>query len=41
MRARTSLLFAVLLLAAAAYGFNISNVWVIPQILAGPRATKL
>ncbi len=28
----------LLLLAAAAYGFNISNTWVIPQILAGPRA---
>src|SRR5262249_18046638 len=29
----------LLLIAAGAYGFNISNVWVIPQILAGPRAT--
>lgn len=28
-----------LLFAAAAYGFNISNTWVIPQILAGPRAS--
>jgi ACS family D-galactonate transporter-like MFS transporter len=28
-----------LLVAAAAYGFNISNTWVIPQILAGPRAS--
>ncbi len=29
----------LLLIAAGAYGFNISNVWVIPQILAGPRAS--
>jgi MFS transporter, ACS family, D-galactonate transporter len=29
----------LLLVAAGAYGFNISNVWVIPQILAGPRAS--
>lgn len=29
----------LLLVAAAAYGFNISNAWVIPQILAGPRAS--
>jgi len=29
----------LLLIAAGVYGFNISNVWVIPQILAGPRAT--
>jgi MFS family permease len=28
-----------LLFAAAAYGFNISNTWVIPQILAGPHAS--
>jgi MFS transporter, ACS family, D-galactonate transporter len=35
----TNFAIALLLLAAAAYGFNISNVWVIPQILAGPRAT--
>jgi len=28
-----------LLFAAASYGFNISNTWVIPQILAGPRAS--
>jgi len=37
--ADSSLAIALLLLAAAAYGFNISNAWVIPQILAGPRAT--
>lgn len=37
--ADTNLAIILLLLAAAAYGFNISNVWVIPQILAGPRAT--
>jgi cyanate permease len=35
----TNLAIALLLLAAAAYGFNISNTWVIPQILAGPRAS--
>ena len=34
---RTSIF--LLLIAAGAYGFNISNVWVIPQILAGPRAS--
>jgi len=37
--ADTNLAIILLLLAAAAYGFNISNVWVIPQILAGPSAT--
>jgi hypothetical protein len=37
--ANTNLAVALLLLAAAAYGFNISNTWVIPQILAGPRAS--
>ena len=35
----TNLAIALLLLAAAAYGFNISNTWVIPQILAGPRSS--
>ena len=29
----------LVVIAAAAYGFNISNTWVIPQILAGPRAS--
>ena len=37
--ARTDIAIILLLLAAAAYGFNISNVWVILQILAGPRAS--
>lgn len=37
--ANTRLAVLLLLLAAAAYGFNISNTWVIPQILAGPRAS--
>lgn len=37
--AGTDIAIVLLLLAAAAYGFNISNVWVIPQILAGPRAS--
>ena len=37
--AGTSVSIFLLLLAAGAYGFNISNVWVIPQILAGPRAS--
>ncbi|MBS1842535.1 MAG: MFS transporter [Acidobacteria bacterium] len=37
--ANTHLAILLLLLAAAAYGFNISNTWVIPQILAGPRAS--
>jgi MFS transporter, ACS family, D-galactonate transporter len=37
--ANTTLAIALLLLAAAAYGLNISNTWVIPQILAGPRAS--
>jgi MFS family permease len=37
--ANTRLAIILILLAAAAYGFNISNTWVIPQILAGPRAS--
>ncbi|GAC1630451.1 MAG: MFS transporter [Candidatus Acidiferrum sp.] len=37
--AGTSAAIFLLLIAAGAYGFNISNVWVIPQILAGPRAS--
>jgi len=37
--ANTRLAILLLLLAAAAYGFNISNTWVIPQILAGPAAS--
>ncbi len=37
--ANTNFAIALLLLAAAAYGLNISNTWVIPQILAGPRAS--
>jgi ACS family D-galactonate transporter-like MFS transporter len=37
--ANTQLAIVLLLLAAAFYGFNISNTWVIPQILAGPRAS--
>jgi MFS transporter, ACS family, D-galactonate transporter len=37
--AETRNAIVLLVLAAAAYGFNISNTWVIPQILAGPRAS--